>query len=273
VNKGGAAHLEALERLVGEELVRELNDGDGTLPVLEERLVSGLERLVVRVEDDGQAEKEAVLELHLLDDVGVGGLVHEAGEGGEAAVHEKFHVAELAGGELDRVLDVGGDGGVGGGVGHQVDERAAVGRGEEAAEVGCEWMKGVAGTGVAGAGVAGPGQAVSGVQGQGSEYHGSTIASSTMASSTMASSTMASSTRAMNTMAMNTMAMNTMAMNTTAMHTMALVPGQISWLCKFENLRQGDLLGSDGGHGQLGSGVGGGECGRERSGSGDRECG
>ena len=123
---GGAVALEALEGLVGDVLVGELDGGDGAVAVLEEDGLAGLEVLGVGVEDDGQAEEEAgVGQFHVLHDVLVRGLVHEAGQGTEAAVHDELDVAKLAGSQLD-LGGALGDGGVDV-VGHEVDQLASVG--------------------------------------------------------------------------------------------------------------------------------------------------
>ena len=74
-------------------LVRDFDGGDVSVPVLQEDLVPGLEVLVVSVEDDGEAEDEAVGESDVVHDMFVALLVHESGEGGESAVHDELHVA------------------------------------------------------------------------------------------------------------------------------------------------------------------------------------
>ena len=121
---GGAVALEALERLVGLELVGELDGGNGAVAVLEEDRLAGLEVLVIGIEDDGEAEDEADRELHVLDDGLVGRLVHEAREGEKppfmmsSTSHSWRGVSWTSCGAL-------GDGGIDV-VGHKVDEASSV---------------------------------------------------------------------------------------------------------------------------------------------------
>ena len=82
----------------------------------------------VSVEDDRQTKNKTVLECHVLDDAVVPLLVHETREGGEPAVNDQLDVAQLAGGELEREIDVSSQGRFRGVVGeHHVNEGATMG--------------------------------------------------------------------------------------------------------------------------------------------------
>mmetsp|Transcript_30548 Transcript_30548/g.56042 ORF Transcript_30548/g.56042 Transcript_30548/m.56042 type:complete len:322 (+) Transcript_30548:398-1363(+) len=110
---GRSVALQALVRLVGEELVGEFDRGDVAVSVLEEDLVSRLKILVVGIEDDGEAEDEAgVGEFDIVNDVLVGLLVHETVKGGEGSVHEELDIAELTGAQLECLCGGGNGGGL-----------------------------------------------------------------------------------------------------------------------------------------------------------------
>ena len=128
-----AVALARLDRLVGRPLARDVEDGELLALVGQEQHVPDLDGLVVRVEDDGEAEQEAVGQAHGLDDGGVLPLVHEPLERREAADDEQLDVAGAAVRELDGLGRPGPRGALGGVVlEHEVDEGGAVAvRGDE----------------------------------------------------------------------------------------------------------------------------------------------
>jgi hypothetical protein len=92
--------LLALICLVRHVFVCELHCGNGTVSIFEENHVTGLQIFIIRVENNGKAENKSIRKSHIVNDVFIGGFVHETGQWGESSVHNEFNVTELTGGEL-----------------------------------------------------------------------------------------------------------------------------------------------------------------------------
>lgn len=128
-----AVALPGLDGLVRGPLTGDVEHGQLLSFIGQEQRVSLLDGVVVRVEDDGEAEEEAVGEAHGLDHGGVLPLVHESLKRGKPADNEQFDVAGAAVRELDGLGGAGLGGGLGGVVlEHEVNEgRAVAVRGDE----------------------------------------------------------------------------------------------------------------------------------------------
>mmetsp|Transcript_13235 Transcript_13235/g.22520 ORF Transcript_13235/g.22520 Transcript_13235/m.22520 type:complete len:238 (-) Transcript_13235:43-756(-) len=107
LNGTGSVALEALQWLVGDVLVGELNSGDREVSLLEENSLSGLKILVIGIKNDRKSKDGSVGESHVLDDTLVLGLFHESSERRESTVHDELNIAELTLGCLEDDIGLG----------------------------------------------------------------------------------------------------------------------------------------------------------------------
>jgi hypothetical protein len=95
LNFGSTIALEALQRLIGEELVSELNRGNGAVSLLEENRGTRLQVLAVGIENNRKSKDGSIRKFHLLHNALVRGFVHESFNGRETPVHDKLDIAQL----------------------------------------------------------------------------------------------------------------------------------------------------------------------------------
>jgi hypothetical protein len=124
---GSSVALEALQRLVREELVGEFNGSNWAVTVLEEDGHTWLEVLVISVENDRKSHEGSVSKGHVSNNRVVCFLVHETGQRGETSVHDELNVAKLTRGCLELHIDLGHGGfHLVVGLGHQVNQGSSV---------------------------------------------------------------------------------------------------------------------------------------------------
>jgi len=101
LNFGSSITLEALNGLVRDELVGELNSCNRGVSILKKNSHTRLKILRVSIEYNRKSEDKSVFKLHLLNNRFVSCLVHESSKRGESSVHDELNVTKLTRSKLD----------------------------------------------------------------------------------------------------------------------------------------------------------------------------